>query len=57
MDLTRYFQDRTTGQTLICDNIRVVRRFNGAEWLSVRTPDSQERRLRRRDELQEVNPQ
>jgi hypothetical protein len=57
MDLTRYFQDRATGQTLICDNIRVVRRFNGAEWLSVRTPDSQERRLRRRDELQEVNPQ
>ena len=48
------FENKITRERLICDNVDLVRWFDGAAFLSVRREGEQRRFLIRRDALQEI---
>ena len=54
MTKTKTFENKITRERYICDNIRMVRRLDGVEYLSVRKENEERKFLIRRDSLQEV---
>jgi hypothetical protein len=54
MTKIKIFENKITRERYICDNIRMVRRLDGVEYLSVRKVDEERKFLIRRDSLQEV---
>ena len=48
------FENKITRERLICDNVDLVRWFDGAAFLSVHRPGEERRFLIRRDALQEI---
>jgi hypothetical protein len=54
MTKTKTFENKITLERYICDNIRMVRRLDGVEYLSVRRVNEDRKFLIRRDSLQEV---
>jgi hypothetical protein len=54
MTKTKIFENKITRERYICDNIRMVRRLDGVEYLSVRKENEERKFLIRRDSLQEV---
>jgi len=54
MTKTKTFENKITLERYICDNIRMVRRLDGVEYLSVRKVNEERKFLIRRDSLQEV---
>ena len=48
------FENKITRERLICDNVDLVRWFDGVAFLSVHRPGEERRFLIRRDALQEV---
>jgi len=49
------FENKITRERLICDNIRLVRVFDGAEFLSVHRVNESRNFLIRRDALTEID--
>jgi hypothetical protein len=49
------FENKITRERLICDNIRLVRVFDGAEFISVRRVNESRNFLIRRDALEKVD--
>lgn len=54
MTKTKTFENKITLERYICDNIRMVRKLDGVEYLSVRKENEERKFLIRRDSLQEV---
>ena len=54
MTKTKTFENKITLERYICDNIRMVRRLDGVEYLSVRKENEERKFLIRKDSLQEV---
>jgi hypothetical protein len=54
MTKTKTFENKITRERYICDNIRMVRRLDGVEYLSVRRVGEERKVLMRKDSLQEV---
>jgi hypothetical protein len=54
MTKTKIFENKITLERYICDNIRMVRRLDGVEYLSVRRVGEERKVLMRKDSLQEV---
>jgi hypothetical protein len=54
MTKTKIFENKITRERYICDNIRMVRRLDGIEYLSVRKENEERKFLIRRDSLQEI---
>ena len=54
MTKTKTFENKITLERYICDNIRMVRKLDGVEYLSVRRENEERKFLIRRDSLQEV---
>jgi hypothetical protein len=48
------FENKITRERLVCDNIKLVRVFDGAEFLSVHRPNENRNFLIRRDALTEI---
>lgn len=48
------FENKITRERLVCDNINLVRWFDGVAYLSVRKPSEERRFLIRRDALQRI---
>jgi hypothetical protein len=51
------FENKITRERLICDNIKLVRVFDGAEFLSVHRVNESRNFLIRRDALEQVDPE
>jgi hypothetical protein len=49
------FENKITRERLICDNIRLVRVFDGAEFLSVHRVNESRNFLIRRDALEKID--
>jgi hypothetical protein len=49
------FENKITRERLICDNIQLVRVFDGAEFLSVHRPNESRNFLIRKDALEKVD--
>jgi hypothetical protein len=49
------FENKITRERLICDNIRLVRVFDGVEFLSVHRPNESRNFLMRRDALEKID--
>jgi len=49
------FENKITRERLICDNIRLVRVFDGAEFLSVHRPNEDRNFLIRKDALEKID--
>jgi hypothetical protein len=49
------FENKITRERLICENIRLVRIFDGAEFVSVHRPNESRNFLIRRDALEEID--
>jgi hypothetical protein len=54
MTKTKTFENKITLERYICDDIRMVRRLDGVEYLSVRRVGEERKVLMRKDSLQEV---
>ena len=54
MTKTKTFENKITLERYICDNIRMVRKLDGVEYLSVRRVGEERKVLMRKDSLQEV---
>jgi hypothetical protein len=54
MTNTKTFENKITLERYICDDIRMVRKLDGVEYLSVRKENEERKFLIRRDSLQEV---
>jgi hypothetical protein len=54
MTKTKIFENKITRERYICDNIRMVRKLEGIEYLSVRKVNEERRFLIRKDSLEEV---
>jgi hypothetical protein len=49
------FENKITRERLICENIRLVRVFDGVEFVSVHRPNESRNFLIRRDALEEID--
>ena len=54
MTKTKIFENKITLERYICDDIRMVRKLDGVEYLSVRRVGEERKVLMRKDSLQEV---
>ena len=54
MTRSAVFENKITRERLICDNVDLVRWFDGVAFLSVRREGTERRFLMRRDALQEI---
>ena len=54
MTKTKTFENKITRERYICDNIKMVRKLDGVEYVSVRRVNEERRFLMRKDSLQEV---
>ena len=54
MTKTKTFENKITHERYICDNIKMVRKLDGVEYISVRRVNEERRFLMRKDSLQEV---
>jgi hypothetical protein len=54
MKKTKVFENKITHERYICENVRLVRVFDGVEYLSVRKINAERKFLIRKDSLIEV---
>ena len=54
MTKTKIFENKITRERYICDNIRMVRKLDGVDYISVRRVNEERRFLIRKDSLEEV---
>jgi hypothetical protein len=54
MTKTKTFENKITHERYICDNIKMVRKLDGVEYISVRRVNEERRFLMRKDSLVEI---